>query len=103
MEENKGKECQILEDILKRYICPQLNRHGGDAVLVKVRDRVAYIRLTGHCSGCPAAKYTLESLVREEIGKHTDLIDDVLLQEEVSQELYDMAKEILAGKKRRVP
>ena len=100
MEDNRIYK--TVEEILEGRIRPELGRHGGSIVLVKIEDTVAYIRLTGHCSGCPSAKYTLENLVKEEIMRHTNLISDVRLHEEVSQELYDFARDILAAKQRRI-
>ena len=91
-----NKEMQVIEDILNKYIRPKLQEHGGNVEIDAVRNETLYVKLRGHCSGCPSAKYTLESLVKEEVLKHTDLIKDVKLTEEVSQELYDFAKRILA-------
>ncbi len=88
-----------IETILEEYVRPGLKQHGGDIHLLEIQDRTAYVRFTGHCSGCPSAKYTLESLVKEEIQKHTDKISQVKLEETVSQELYDFARELLQGKK----
>lgn len=85
-----------VEKILEEYVRPKLREHGGNVSLSGIREKVAYIRLTGHCSGCPSAKYTLESLIKEEVTGRTELVEDVRLQEEVSQELYDFAKEILS-------
>ena len=87
-----------VEEILEQYVRPGLRQHGGGIRLLEVKNGAAYIKFTGHCSGCPSAKYTMESLVKEELIKHTDLIQEVKLQEEVSPELYDMAKTILRGK-----
>lgn len=89
---------QIVENILAEHIRPKLSGHGGNITLLEIRDGIAYVKFTGQCSGCPGAKYTLESLVKEEVLKYTDLVEDVRLQEEVSQELYDFAKQILSRK-----
>lgn len=84
-----------IEQILEEKVRPTLMQHGGSIELVEVKDKTAYVKFRGHCSGCPSAKYTMESIVKEEILKHTDEVEDVKLQEEVSQELYDFAKAIL--------
>lgn len=95
------EEYRIVEEILEQYVRPGLARQAqSDIELVEIRDRTAYVRLKGHCSGCPSAKYTLEGLVKEEIVKRTDLVEDVRLYEEVSQELYDFARQILCQGKR---
>ncbi len=87
-----------IEKIIEESVRPALNEHEGDLELVDVKDRVAYIKFKGRCSGCPAAQITLEEIVKEELLKNTDLIDDVYLQEETDQELYDLARDILSGK-----
>ncbi|MDD2981132.1 MAG: NifU family protein [Hespellia sp.] len=84
-----------IEEILEEYVRPQLREHSGDVQIADIREGTVYVRLLGHCSGCPSAKYTLESQVKEEILEHSNQVTDVKLQEEVSQELYDFAKAIL--------
>lgn len=53
-------------------IRPALQRDGGDIELVEItEDNVVFVRLKGHCAGCPGAMMTLKGLVerviREEI------------------------------------
>ena len=53
-------------------IRPALQRNGGDIELVEItEDNVVFVRLKGHCAGCPGAMMTLKGLVerviREEI------------------------------------
>lgn len=94
MDEKKKQ----IEEILAKYVAPYLAQHGGNLYLTEIRDDVAYIKFTGHCSGCPSAKYTLESIVKEELFKHTDAVRDVKMVEGVSDELYDFAKKMLKKK-----
>mgnify|MGYP003042721667 CR=1 FL=1 len=63
-------ETKILE--LLGMIRPALQRDGGDIELVEItEDNVVFVRLKGHCAGCPGAMMTLKGLVerviREEI------------------------------------
>ena len=90
---------QEIETILENYVRPDLRGHNGNIQLVDIKDSIAYVKLIGGCSGCPAAKYTLESVVKETVLKHTDTVRDVKLWEEVSQELYDFAKSFLSMSK----
>lgn len=94
------KTYREIEEILEKYVRPDLSGHNGNIQLIDIKNDIAYVKLMGHCSGCPAAKYTMESIVKEEILKHTDVVCDVRLHEEVSQELYDFAKTILSAPKR---
>ena len=85
MEEKK----KVIEKILAEYVEPQLAQHGGSLCLTDVRDNVAYVRFTGRCSGCPSTKYTMETIVKEEVLKRTDAVEDV------RHELYEYARAIL--------
>lgn len=39
---------------------PSLQMDGGDVELVKVEDGLVYVRLKGHCIGCPVSALTLK-------------------------------------------
>lgn len=84
-----------IETVLEKYVAPHLAQHGGNLYLEEIRDDIAYIKFTGQCSGCPSAKYTLATTVKEELLKHTDAVKDVKLAEGVSDELYNFAKDVL--------
>lgn len=89
---------QHVEAVLETYVRPSLREHGGNVQLACIKDGTAYVRLTGHCSGCPSAKYTLESIVKEQVTTHCGAVRDVKLQEEVSPALYEFARAILTKK-----
>ncbi len=91
MEEKK----KVVERILAEHVEPYLAGHGGSLSLTEIRDHIAYVKFTGYCSGCPSAKYTLETVVKEEVLKYTDVVEDVKLVEEVGDELYEFAKALL--------
>lgn len=92
MDQEKEK---IIEDILDRDVRPTLGEHGGNIELVEIKNDIAYVKMTGHCSGCPSAIYTLESVVKEEVLKNTDVVKDVKLYQEVSDELIAFAKSLM--------
>ena len=91
----KPEEEKIINEILDQKVRPQLMEHEGNIELVEIRNDIAYVRMTGHCSGCPSAIYTLESIVKEEILANTNIVKDVKLHQDVNPELYDFAKKIL--------
>ena len=93
------KQIQEIEKVLDEHVRPKLAEHEGNVSVADFRDGIVYVRLTGHCSGCPSAKYTLESLIEEELVARCPQVESVKLQEEVSQEMIDLAKAILSGKK----
>ena len=91
----KEEEAKVLNEIFDRDVRPKLLEHDGNLELVDIRDGVAYIRMLGHCSGCPSAMYTLESIVKEEVLAQTDIVTDVRLHYEVSDELLDFARTLM--------
>ena len=92
MDQEKAK---IIEGILDKDVRPTLGEHGGNIELVEIKNDIAYVKMTGHCSGCPSAIYTLESIVKEEVLKNTDVVKDVKLHQEVSDELIAFAKSLM--------
>lgn len=87
-------ESQICK-ILKEKVDPILATHYGGSVLTKVEDGVAYVRLTGSCGTCPAAQDTIRDVVKTAILGNVDGINNVELDDSVSDELYDIARKLL--------
>lgn len=46
---------------------PYLQADGGDIELIRVEDRVVYVRLVGACVGCPGSTMTLKMGVQARI------------------------------------
>lgn len=86
-----------IEDIIEKEIDPILDRHFGKARLSKLSDGVAYIKLEGACSSCPSAQFTLEDIVKTAILEKVPELEDVRLDDSVSEDLLDMARKILKG------
>lgn len=84
-----------IREILKNKVDPVLAAHFGGAVLTKLEDGVAYVRLTGACSSCPSAQQTIEDIVKAEVMSGTEGLKDVVLDTSVSEDLLDMARKIL--------
>ena len=91
----QAEEAKIINDILDSDVRPKLLAHEGNIELVDIRNKIAYVIMTGHCSGCPSAIYTLESVVKEEVLAKTDSVKDVKLHTEVGDDLIAFAKKIL--------
>ena len=87
-----------IEEVLQRRVDPILAQHFGGASLSKYEDGVAYIRMEGHCAGCPSARGTLESIIKQEILAELPDIKDVKLDDAISEELLNQAREILNRK-----
>ena len=86
---------ETLESIIDAYIRPALHEHGGDMEVLEVADGVVRFRLTGRCSGCPAAAITTEELIRSELTQRLPGITDAVLVQQVSDDLISQARKIL--------
>ncbi|MBQ7270454.1 MAG: NifU family protein [Campylobacter sp.] len=48
-------------------IRPMLQNDGGDIELLKIKNGVVYVQLTGHCHGCAASAQTLKYGVERQL------------------------------------
>lgn len=87
-----------IERVLEENVRPKLLEHEGDVKVVAYDDGILKVRLLGHCSGCPSASLTTEELIAAEVKGKIPEIKDVILVNEVSQSLIDMAKQIMASR-----
>ncbi len=88
-----------IEQILDEKIRPELALHGGDIHSISCENGIYRFQLLGHCSNCPSAYLTTESLIEEELMKSIPGLKKVVLVQQVSDELLDQARAIL-GKHR---
>lgn len=59
MDENtKALETKVIEVIDK--LRPFLISDGGNIEFVKLEDNIVYVRMMGHCAGCPMLDTTLK-------------------------------------------
>lgn len=84
-----------IRKVLEDKVNPILASHYGGANLVRFDDGVALVRLTGACSSCPSAQYTIEDVVKSILMNEIEEVEDVVLDTSVSSDLIDMAKKIL--------
>lgn len=84
-----------IEKVLEEKVNPVLASHFGGAVLVGFENDIAYVKLTGACSSCPSAQYTIEDVVKNIVLEELPQIKDVILDTSVSEDLLDMARKIL--------
>jgi len=84
-----------IEMILNKKVRPALAKHEGDVTVLSLENNILKVRLTGKCSGCPAADRTSEELIAAEIKAAFPSVTDVVLVEETSQELLDAARRLL--------
>ena len=88
-----------IKKVLEEKVNPILESHFGGVVLVGFENNVATVRLTGVCSSCPSAQYTIEDVVKNTVMEEVPEVEDVVLDTSVSEDLIDMAKKILKKNK----
>lgn len=84
-----------IEKVLAEKVNPLLASHYGGAVLTGLENGVVYVKLTGACSACPSAQYTIEDVVKAVLMEEISEVKDVVLDTSVSEDLLDMARKIL--------
>ncbi len=84
-----------IEDVLDQYVRPQLSEHYGNVKIISFNDGILEISLTGQCGSCPSAKFTVESLIEQEVRNHVPEVEQVVLINEISDDLINFAKKIL--------
>ncbi len=89
-----------IEKVIDEQIRPYLKEHFGDIEIVSYEDKVLKVKLLGHCEGCPSAQLTMEDLVEKSLkDAFPEEIERVTMFDDISDELYNLAKEILAHKR----
>lgn len=84
-----------IKKVLAEKVDPLLASHFGGVVLTAFENGTAYVKLTGSCSSCPSAQYTIEDVVKGIVLEEIPEVKDVVLDTSVSEDLLDMARKIL--------
>ena len=85
-----------IEAVLDEKVRPMLRSHGGEVAIDRLENKVLYVKLLGQCAGCPSADLTTETVVEAELVKELpELVERVVSVQNVSDELWDMAKRLL--------
>lgn len=88
-----------IEKVLDEEVRPKLLLHQGDVEIVAWKGEILQVRLTGHCAGCPSAMLTTEEIIETAVTKRIPEIRKVVLVNEVSEELIEMAKSLMGRRK----
>lgn len=87
---------QEIEAVLEEEVRPKLLQHQGNVQIVGWGDdRILKVRLTGKCSGCPSASLTTEEVIASVVRERIPQVKDVILVNEVSSELIEMARKLM--------
>ena len=84
-----------IKKVLKEKVDPLLASHFGGVELTAFEDDIVYVKLTGSCSTCPSAQYTIEDVVKGIVLEEFPEVKDVILDTSVSSDLLDMARKLL--------
>jgi Fe-S cluster biogenesis protein NfuA len=90
-----------IEDILEQKVRPELGGHEGDIEIVAWENGILKVRFLGKCSNCPSASLTMESVVKTAVMENIPEVKDVVLVTGVSDETWNMAKQILDQKRKQ--
>lgn len=85
-----------IEKVLEEDVRPKLLAHEGNVEIKEWKDGILKVKLLGQCSGCPSAMITTEELIAETVKGKIPEVKDVVLVQEVSQDLIDMAKKLMS-------
>ena len=88
-----------ISKVLKEKVDPLLASHFGGAILTAFEDGIAYVKLTGECSTCPSAQYTIEDVVKGIVMEEIPEVKDVVLDTSVSEDMLEMARKLLKKNK----
>lgn len=89
-----------LMKVIDEDIRPILLDHYGDIEVISFEDGIFRFRLLGQCSGCPSAKFTVEDVIEGPLKEKIPEVKEVILENAVSEELLDMARNILGKNKK---
>lgn len=84
-----------IESELDKNIRPHLLKHYGNVEIIKFSDGVLYIKLSGKCSNCPSAKFTVEDFIEKKLIENIIEVKKVELFESVSEDIIEFARKIL--------
>lgn len=84
-----------IEKILEVNVRPKLGEHYGNIELVSYDAGIVEVKLLGQCKGCLSAKYTIEDVVEAALKEAIPGIEKVILRNEISEELLEVARKFL--------
>lgn len=84
-----------IQDVLDTQVRPLLMEHEGGVEVLSFEEGIVRVRLLGKCAGCPSARLTTEELIGQKLMSELEEVKDVVLVQEVSDDLMNMARKIL--------
>ena len=59
-----------INNIIEKYISPELRKDGGDIELIDVEDNKIKVKLSGRCQACNRSQVTLTHFVEATLKEH---------------------------------
>ena len=72
-----GRIAPKIQQVLAEQVNPSLAMHGGSVALIDVRDRIAFLELTGGCQGCSMADSTMKQGIETSIRQAVPEVREV--------------------------
>lgn len=89
-------DLERIEQVMEERVRPVLRAHGGEAAIDRVEGKVVYVKMMGHCAGCPSADITNETIIEAELVEALpELVEKAVIVQTVSDELWEQAKKLL--------
>lgn len=86
-----------VERVLEEQVRPMLHSHGGEVRLIDICDGKVLVELQGACAGCPSADLSTRGFIEDTLKAAIPGLTAVELEQTVSEELLDFARNILRG------
>jgi Fe-S cluster biogenesis protein NfuA len=90
-----SKVLESIERVLDESVRPVLREHEGDVRVVSFEDGVLKVKMQGACNNCPSAVSDVERMVAAEVLAAVPEVKRVALAAGVSDELLEMARELM--------
>lgn len=90
-----------IEKFVAEKINPYLAEHGGGVEVSKYNEQTKnlYLRIYGQCCSCPHSIDTNENFIKVNIIKEFPEIKNIVIENGVSDDLWNIAKNILRKEK----
>ena len=79
MKINLTKQLQQIETILAK-VRPYIKMHGGDVVLVGVKEGIVTLSISGACSHCPSADMTYNMLIAGILKEEVPGVEEIVIE-----------------------
>lgn len=88
-----------IKDFIKKNINPTLEKHRGGVELLgyNTEKQSLCLRVYGQCCSCPHSVDTNENFIKVNIFKEFPEIQNIYIENGLSDELWNVAKNILRG------